>query len=477
MIELDTATDAEAPVRAERPPLWRRDAFGPWLVATLAAVVYGGFSLSQWRRYEVLSWDLGIFTQLARRYAALEAPVVTIKGDGFNLLGDHFHPLLVLLGPVYAVAPSALTLLVVQDLLLAGSVLVVAREAVRCTGRLAGTLVGVAYAVSFGLVGAVQAQFHEIAFAVPLLALSLVALVRGRWLACALWAAPLVLVKEDLGLTVVAIGAVLAWRGRTRVGLLLAGWGLGWFLLTTFVLIPRLSARNRWDYASSIDVGALLSHPWVAAVALVDDRRKLTTLVLLVAVTGLIGLRSPVLLVALPTLAWRFLADNEGYWTHTWHYSAVLMPVVFVAMLDGIVQARSSPRRWLRRYSTVAVPVAVTVAVMLTPQLPLNRLTHADFYQPSTRAAEARAALGLIPDDAVVETDVSLMTYLVDRTDVFYVGTAGNPVPDYVVIDAVAGGWGPAPEDAARYAEQVHPGQTYRLLHDAAGYQVAQRVP
>ena len=52
----------------------------------------------------------------------------------------------------------------------------------------------------------------------PLLALSLVALLRERWLACALWAAPLVFVKEDLGLTVVALGLVLAWRSRDRIG-------------------------------------------------------------------------------------------------------------------------------------------------------------------------------------------------------------------------------------------------------------------
>ena len=51
-------------------------------------------------------------------------------------------------------------------------------------------------------------DFHEIALAVPLLAFSLSALVRGRVRAAALWALPLVFVKEDQGFTVAAIGAL-----------------------------------------------------------------------------------------------------------------------------------------------------------------------------------------------------------------------------------------------------------------------------
>ena len=50
-------------------------------------------------------------------------------------------------------------------------------------------------------------DFHEIAFAVPLLAFSLSALVRGRIRAAVAWALPLVFVKEDQGFTVAAIGA------------------------------------------------------------------------------------------------------------------------------------------------------------------------------------------------------------------------------------------------------------------------------
>lgn len=456
---------------------------GPLVVALLAAATYVTYSVLQWRRFESPSWDLGIFTQLARRYAHLEAPIVTIKGDGFNLLGDHFHPLLTVLGVPYRLFPHALTLLVVQGLLFAASTYVVGRHAVRLLGALQGTLVGAAYAVSFGLVGAVAAQFHEIAFAVPLLALSLVALLRERWLAAALWAAPLVFVKEDLGLTVAALGLVLWWKMRGRdtqrpsLGLWLTGWGFGWTVLSTAVLIPALNTQDQWDYGSRIDVVGIATHPWTAITLLVDNGSKIITLLLLVAITGFIGVRSPILLVALPTIMWRFYADNGYYYGHTWHYSAVLMPVAFAALLDGVLLARRSPRPWLRRYSLAAAPVAVAVAAMLVPQLDVARLGRPDeLWAQSDRAVEARQVLATIPDDATVETDIGLMSYLVDRTDVFYVGNANNPVPDYVLIDQYGGGWNPAPNDAAQYAQDRFAGTTFRIVYDAGGFQLAQRT-
>src|SRR5260370_10939454 len=56
-------------------------------------------------------------------------------------------------------------------------------------------------------------EFHEIAFAVPLLAFSLSALVRGHLKAAVLWALPLVFFKEDQVFTVAALGLYLALAG------------------------------------------------------------------------------------------------------------------------------------------------------------------------------------------------------------------------------------------------------------------------
>src|SRR5690348_15801338 len=95
----------------------------------------------------------------------------------------------------------------------AASVIPVCRAAQELLGTWASRGIGLAYGFSWGLQQMVNFDFHEIAFAVPLLAFSLSALVRRRLCAAVLWALPLVFVKEDQGFTVAAIGLVMAGMG------------------------------------------------------------------------------------------------------------------------------------------------------------------------------------------------------------------------------------------------------------------------
>src|SRR5699024_9548716 len=108
-------------------------------------------SLTRWWRAENPSWDLAIFEQAIRGYANLGAPIVDIKGPGYHQLGDHFSPLLALVAPVYRLFPGPVTLLVVQCVLVAVSVVPLTLVARRILGAWAGLGVGVAYAFSWGL--------------------------------------------------------------------------------------------------------------------------------------------------------------------------------------------------------------------------------------------------------------------------------------------------------------------------------------
>lgn len=449
-------------------------AWPAFLVAALSFAAYTLYGCLQWRRMSVPSWDLGIFTQLLRDYASLQAPIVPIKGAGFNLLGDHFHPLLVVLAPFYAAFPSGLTLLVLQAALVAVSAFVITRLGVEKLGRTVGLCIGFAYAVSWGVDNAVAAQFHEIALALPLLALSLAALVRRRWLASALWAAPLVFVKEDLGLTVLVIGVVLFLRGARQLGAALCAWGVFWFAATTLFILPMLNPHGTWDYGGSSNVGGSLLHLGDTLASLVTTQ-KFETIVLLSLATAALAFRSPISLAVLPTLAWRFLSDNTAYWGPGWHYSAVLMPIVFVALIDALLIARRSRRAWLRVYGRIAVPITVAFALVMLPQQPLAELVRPESYQPPPAAAVA--AMAAVPDGATVSSDLTYLAYLASRDTVYWLGNAGNPVPDYFILDRNSGSWGGnPPADAKGYAEQSFKGTQYRSVYSKDGYEVAKRV-
>ena len=148
--------------------------------------------------------------RLSRAHSARSIP-------GFDLLGDHFQVIIGLIAPFFRAFPSPATLLVAQALLTAVSVFPVVQAGTALLGRGKGLAIGFAYGFSWGLQQMINFDFHEIAFAVPLLAFSLSALVRGRVRPTVAWALPLVFVKEDQGFTVAAIGALL-WLAEVRRG-------------------------------------------------------------------------------------------------------------------------------------------------------------------------------------------------------------------------------------------------------------------
>ena len=337
------------------------------IVVVIGAWVMIYYSIVQWETMkQVPSWDLAIFSELAKAYAHFQAPIVPVKGDGFNLLGDHFHPILITLGPIWRLFPTPLSLLITQDLLLAVSAWPLTRLAGRLTNQWVGGALGLVYVLSWGMQGAVAAQFHEIAFAMPMLAFASAAFVERRWVAVTAWSAPLVLVKEDMGLTILMIGVAViltslvptcyrtctvggpradgadgeaddaAARNRRRgvrlgVGMIVGG--VAAFLFSVLVFLPAFNINGVWDYGLSSE-----NKP-AAPDALIQ---KVKVVVMLILTSGVVGLTSPWLLVVLPTLAWRFLGSVDFYWAwDNWHYNVTLMPIAIGALLDVVARRRA----------------------------------------------------------------------------------------------------------------------------------------
>ena len=206
---------------------WLRVNRAGLVCSAVFAMLYSAIALYRYSHFVWTSWDLGIFTQVVSSYAHLEAPTVPIRGVGFTALGDHFSPALAVLAVPYSLlVPDPTTLLVAQAVLLAWSILPIRRLATRRLGFGPGLAVTMAYAASFGVVQAVLVDFHEVALAAPLMAYAAEGLAERRWRQVVIASLPLVLVKEDLGVTVAAIGLVCAVRGRGRLGALLAAFGL-----------------------------------------------------------------------------------------------------------------------------------------------------------------------------------------------------------------------------------------------------------
>ncbi|MFJ4595236.1 MULTISPECIES: DUF2079 domain-containing protein [unclassified Kitasatospora] len=450
------------------PPRPGRTVLLPWALAAVLFAAYTALSVSRHLHLRTSGFDLGIFEQAVRGYAEGRAPVSELKGPGFHLLGDHFHPILATLAPLYRVFPSPMTLLVAQAALLAVSAVPVTRVAARAAGPWAGAGIGVGYGLSVGLQQAVAFDFHEIAFAVPLLAFSLERLTLRRWRAAAWCALPLLLVKEDLAATVVAVGCYLFWHGRRRLGAGVVALAAATVALVVLVVIPALNPDGVYTYLSNVDGPA--GDP---VTRLLLPAQKWGTVAVLLAPTAFLALRSPLILLALPTLGWRFWSTNPAYWGTGFHYGAVLMPIVFLAFADALARLRA--RHGLRRWTAcglVAVGLAVTAAAL--PFRPLAELARPATWQRDATADAVRGVLRVIPDGAQVAAANGIAPQLTDRTRVFlfpyYPGGPGAK-PDWVAApDHPRDGLFPAGQEAE--ALRALPAAGYRPVASAGGVTV-----
>jgi uncharacterized membrane protein len=449
-------------------------------MAVVFAGLYATISVARYMRLETASFDLGIFEQAIRHYAHLQAPIVDLEGAGHNFLGDHWNPAIAVFAPFYRLFPTPVTLLVGQAVVIAAGVVPITRAAMRHLGRWSGTAVGLAFGMSYGIQAAVNFDFHEVCLAVPLLAFALEALLARRWKAVLAWAAPLVLVKEDLGLTVAALGVVLVLIGARRWGLSLAAFGLASFALTVKVLMPLFSPEGSGSRLSVLAApsGTQDSLPHRLLLLPVEVATSVpgaTTVLLLLVVTAFLVTQSPLLILVVPTLVWRFLSTNQNFWGQWYHYDLVLMPIVFAGLVDGVLRARRDGWRPLRGYARAAPALALVVGLVLCTRYPFRDLVDPATYRPSARAQGADRVLAKIPDDATVETDLGLIARLTHRTRVFFVGKASPVVPQFVLISNT--GQDPRMVDPVRYAQDLHPGQRYLLVHDLDGYTLVRRLP
>ncbi|MCS0634509.1 DUF2079 domain-containing protein [Streptomyces sp. LP05-1] len=413
--------DAVLPAPAGEPTACRpAAALLPWAWAAGLFALYATVAVRRHALLRTTGYDLGIFEQAVRAYAELRAPVVPLRGENFNLLGDHFHPLLAVLAPFYRLWPSPLCLLVAQSALLALAVVPLARWAARALGPRSAHAVAAGYGLSWGVASAAAFDFHEVALAVPLLAWSLAALGARRWGPAVAWAAPLLLVKEDLGLTLAAVGAYIAVKGPRRLGLLTVAAGLGGSLAEIELLLPAFNPGGGYAHGDNLGegYGSLLGTLAHAPLDALRPEVKATTLVLVFAPSALLALRSPLALIALPTLTWRMFSANGFHWGTAFHYSAVLMPVVLAGLIDALTPWRRAGGPAAARHVRASLATVLGVTLVLLPSFPLAQLAQRATWRTTPHIQAARALLARIPDGATVAASNRLAPQLTARCTV-----------------------------------------------------------
>jgi uncharacterized membrane protein len=476
-----TATLTERATVTVRQRMERvREAPGITILTLCCLAIYLVHSLYAQYTYRTTAFDLGIFDQAVRAYAHFQAPMVPLKGPGFNVFGDHFHPIIAIIAPLYWIWDSPTVLLIVQAVLMAAVVPVVYRFARRRTGPRMSLVISGAYGLGWPVQALIDFDFHEIAFATPLLALAIDALDRRDDRKLLLWSILLLLVREDMGIAVVLLaGLRLLQRRRPywRAAALAAG-GLIAYLITTTLIIPHFARGHGFAYGGQFDalghnlpsaVGNIITHPWHAIRLFFTPSIKSQTMAYLVLPFALLFLRSPYAILAVPLLAERFFNSRENLWQPHFHYNALPWLVLALATIDGAARfglfrpsvgarrARVALAAWL-----IAVPVLLPFYTHKNHPYAWTKMRVARGIETPSALKAARAIVARLPRNVCVEADNKLVPQLTNRDYVTLPDTQ-KWTADFVTLDLGApdiGGNPPAPKPQAVLEQAQKQGYT-----------------
>jgi uncharacterized membrane protein len=410
---------------------------------------YGGF----------VGFDSGIFDQAIQSYANFRIPDILLKSqEPFNILGDHFSPVLVLLTPFYWLWPNVRVLLVIQAVGTGIVAWLIGYLGVRWGLKLwQALIVEAGFALGVGVLNAITFDFHETVFGLPLLVLLCWGLLENRTVWVGVVSLLLCLTKEDMPFYIA--GAALFWifAGRKIAGLILGVASVLAEALLLFVVIPYFSYWGSYAYIGN---GARGLRSTMDALTnfgehLVSSRG--IEFLVLIALTFGIGLTSKLVWVIVPTLLFRFSAADIVYLGFEYHYGILIAGIAACALIHGWTrmngrtaveeETNGSPIVSVSRLRSLSVIVTLAQIVLLAvlafhgvrSTAILNRVSwlfdHPDTYEKSVAIADR------IPTGAKVVADVYLVNYLVDRTPVTmaqpsWTDETGIPlVGDYVFLD------------------------------------------
>ena len=293
------------------------------------------------RAFTTFALDLGIFVQATWLLAHGKTPFVTLRG--LHAFGDHSSFILLLVAPLYRIFDTPTTLFILESAAVAiGALPLYWLSRDRLPGRWLPLLVPFLYLLSPSTEYVNAFEFHPEALAMPLVLFAFYFGLKGRNVLFAVCAVLAASCKEDVALTLFAMGLFFAWRGRVRFGLTTAALALCWFVLDFLVILPYFSGANVL-YASLFTSSATADPgPPVTSLPITVLRRMLQPvnleyIVLLLVPFGGISLFGwPSLLIAAPALLINLLSARPSTHTIFYQYAAMVTPWLAVSAIEGL---------------------------------------------------------------------------------------------------------------------------------------------
>ena len=347
---------------------------------------------------------------------------------GVNFLGNHIHFISFLVAPIYRIFCYPLTLLFLQTLSLALAAIPIYKLAKDILGYRLGLVVALVYLLYPGLGYTNLYEFHPTVFATFFLSWMYFYFFRKKFGAFVLFMLLSIICQENISLGIIALGIyAFCTRKDRRYAVVAFLIGIIYFIFCVKILLPYFNQDTIQFIKIYGQLGGsfpeiiknILTNPFKVAHIIVQPQ-KIKYLIDLFLSLSFIPLLSPLsLILSLPFLAQHLLSSRANEITLYYHYTAELIPALFVAFILGMERFRHikffmNHERFLAFFILM---VALLTTIGLGPHF--NFLNEWRNLPPQYKVAQKESLMNQIPKEASVISTFEFLPHLSHRRGLY----------------------------------------------------------
>lgn len=399
--------------------------------------------------YDLANMDQTIWNSLHGRFFSFSQHGATI-----TRFTTHTDVILVLLAPLYVLWDNVRILLVFQSLALAlGAIPTYLIAQMVTKNKLTSLFVVTLYLLNPGIQWNATYDFHAVSLAIPLLLLVFYFGYIGKWRWYFIAAVFASLTKEQVPVTVGAIGLMLAFLGKRRlVGIItfVIGICVSLFLMSSFIPFFNTEGIYKFSpwYGNFVErtiQNRLLNLPFDLIhnyLLTADAWTYYNLLIRPFAFFPLLGF--PFLLISTPELLINLLSDHAQMRSINMHYESVIIPGLIISTVFGlhwyqIIVKKFLSNRWLRNVFIVipmigALIIAVRFNYHYNPT-PTSPTCWCRAYDVTEEDRQFETVLQQIPESASVSASPEIRPHITHREHAFTMPDATSSADFIAIID------------------------------------------
>ncbi len=456
----------------------------------LFIITFSILAILGYRAY-LMSWDLAIYDQALWNTVHgrfFEASVQQGAGSYGKImhsriiLSQHFQPIFLLIIPFYVFYQSPITLLLIQIVVVSLGVLPIYWLSTDVLdSRIAGIVFSIAYLSYPAINYIVLLDFHPVALAMTFLLYTFYYLQKNDNTKFWIFLVLALMCKENISLVVIMLGVYISLGMKKKVmGAIVSVLGLAWFLFAMFVVTPYFSGVSFYyvvyysylgkDLTSIIQT--LIFHP-IFVLRNVVTFIKVGYLLLLFIPLGFTSILSPShLLISLPIFAQNLLSGHPFQHSIYTQYNSPIIPFLFFSAIYGL--KKTTTRKNVFHALLFFILLNSLFSNFFFSASPLNHFSpiptskafRTEDYVMTANDLAAKKMMKMIPDDASVSADISLLAHLNHRQDLYFFATYYDKV-DYVIFDV---------QQSPQIREELLENRDYSIVAEEGGFILFKRV-